>query len=148
MSNNLWNRVADFFKEWDGEDMTKSMSLSVNELREINSNRIDLIRLERERKEIRNKVIDEFAEKLKPEIFTKIKGWTNSDDLIRWCGNTIDEIAEQMKEVEGKNPITYSDTNRADCPTCGATVRGISKPFGKYCSRCGQKLDWSEEDER
>lgn len=62
MSNNLWNRVADFFKEWDGEDMTKAMSLYVDELRQINSNRIELIRLKRERKEIRNKEINNFAE--------------------------------------------------------------------------------------
>lgn len=46
---------------------------------------------------------------------------------------------------QGMKPITYIGTSRADCPVCGATVRGISKPFGDYCSHCGQKLDWSEE---
>lgn len=43
-----------------------------------------------------------------------------------------------------KKPITHSNTNRADCPCCGATVRGIKNPFGDWCSNCGQKLDWSE----
>lgn len=43
-----------------------------------------------------------------------------------------------------KKPITYKDTNRADCPVCGATVRGIKEPFGDWCSKCGQALDWSE----
>lgn len=41
-----------------------------------------------------------------------------------------------------KKPITYKGTNRADCPLCGATVRGIKEPFGDWCSKCGQALDW------
>ena len=47
-----------------------------------------------------NKAIDDFAEKLKPIIDEKIKGWTNSDDLIRWCERSIDEIAEHLKASE------------------------------------------------
>ena len=47
-----------------------------------------------------NKAIDDFAEKLKPIIDEKIKGWTNSDDLRRWCERSIDEIAEQLKASE------------------------------------------------
>lgn len=41
-----------------------------------------------------------------------------------------------------KKPVTYKNTNRADCPVCGATVRGIKEPFGDWCSKCGQKLGW------
>lgn len=48
--------------------------------------------------EIRAKAIEEFAEKVKPIIDEKIKGWTNSDDLRRWCERAVDEIAEQLKE--------------------------------------------------
>ena len=47
-----------------------------------------------------------------------------------------------------RKPIIYPGTNRADCPVCMKTVRGIGKPFGKYCAGCGQKLDWGEEDDR
>ena len=47
-----------------------------------------------------NKAIDDFAEKLKHIIDEKIKGWTNSDDLRRWCERNIDEIAEQLKASE------------------------------------------------
>lgn len=43
-----------------------------------------------------------------------------------------------------KKTKTHEGTNRADRPVCGATVRGIEKPFGDYCSKCGQKLNWSE----
>lgn len=53
-------------------------------------------------REIYNKAIDDFTERLKPIIDEKIKGWTNSDDLRRWCERSIDEIAEQLK-VGGKN---------------------------------------------
>ena len=49
-----------------------------------------------------NKAIDDFVEKLKPIIDEKIKGWTNSNDLRRWCERSIDEIAEQLK-AGGKN---------------------------------------------
>ena len=41
-------------------------------------------------------------------------------------------------------PITYTGTNRADCPACGATVRWTQKPWGDWCSNCGQRLDWTE----
>ena len=44
-----------------------------------------------------NKAIDDFTERLKPIIDKKIKGWTNSDDLRRWCERSIDEISEQLK---------------------------------------------------
>lgn len=45
-----------------------------------------------------------------------------------------------------KKPITYTGTNRADCPVCMKTVRGIGKPFGEYCAGCGQRLKWEAED--
>lgn len=47
--------------------------------------------------ESRNKAIEEFAERLKPIIDGKIKGWTNSDDLRRWCKRSIEEIAEELR---------------------------------------------------
>lgn len=53
-------------------------------------------------------------------------------------------VAAMMKQIP-KKPVTYTGTNRADCPVCGETVRGIGKPYGKYCSCCGQKLDWSDD---
>ena len=53
-------------------------------------------------------------------------------------------IAAMRKQIP-KKPVTYKETNRAYCPVCGETVRGIDKPYGKYCSGCGQRLDWSDE---
>lgn len=53
-------------------------------------------------------------------------------------------IIKVFKKQIPKKPIIYKGTNRADCPNCGATVRGIGKPFGNYCSYCGQKLNWKD----
>lgn len=57
---------------------------------------------------------------------------------------TVEECWEAREKQRGKKPVLYKDTNRADCPVCGNTVRSISKPFGDWCSHCGYKLDWSE----
>lgn len=56
------------------------------------------------------------------------------------------ECREAREKQIPKKPIMHKDTNRADCPICGATVRGIKEPFGDWCSKCGQKLDWSDTD--
>ncbi len=57
---------------------------------------------------------------------------------------TVEECQEARERQRAKKPIMHKDTNRADCPICGATVRGIKEPFGDWCSKCGQKLYWSE----
>ena len=57
---------------------------------------------------------------------------------------TIEEFKALKEKSEPKKPITYAHTPRADCPNCKATVRGIDKPFGDYCNKCGIKLDWSK----
>lgn len=57
---------------------------------------------------------------------------------------TVEECREAVEKQRAKKPVTYRETNRADCPSCGNTVRGIKEPFGSWCSKCGKKLDWSE----
>ena len=74
---------------------------------------------------------------------------SNSDANKEECCNNIEILQKIINALEKqipKKPITHSNTNRADCPCCGATVRGIKKPFGDWCSNCGQKLDWSDEE--
>ena len=49
---------------------------------------------------------------------------------------------EPMKvDLETKHALPYSGTYY-DCPKCGKRVIG---KHHNYCSRCGQKLDWSDE---
>lgn len=59
----------------------------------------------------------------------------------------LKQVQELKERDTAKKPITYSRTNRADCPICGATVRGIGKPFGEFCGKCGQRLDFGGLDE-
>lgn len=60
------------------------------------------------------------------------------------CKKMLEQMQELKERDTAKRSITYSGTNRADRPICGATVRGIGKPFGEFCGKCGQRLDWSE----
>ena len=71
--------------------------------------------------------------------YNKVNDFANSQ-----CAKLLEQIQGMKERDTAKNPITYSGTNRADCPICGATVRGIGKPFGEFCEKCGQRLDWSE----
>lgn len=59
---------------------------------------------------------------------------------------TPEECRAAVEKQTAKKDITYRGTNRADCPACGATVRGIDAPFGNWCSKCGQRLDWEDEE--
>ena len=40
--------------------------------------------------------------------------------------------------------LAYENCNIIVCPTCGRRLKLKSK--GKYCDKCGQKLDWREEE--
>lgn len=44
-----------------------------------------------------NNAIDDFAKILKPLLNEKIKGWTNSENLERWCENLINKVVEELK---------------------------------------------------
>ena len=77
-------------------------------------------------------------------LFMKLE---DKDNDVKFPYETYEAVDMAIKALEmqiPKKPITYKDTNRADCPCCGATVRGIKNLFGDWCSNCGQKLDWSE----
>ena len=87
----------------------------------------------------------EAVEKLKNmRLFMQITD-ENNDCKFTEDDYKANEMAIQALEKQiPKKPITHSNTNRADCPCCGATVRGIKNPFGDWCSNCGQKLDFGE----
>lgn len=42
--------------------------------------------------------------------------------------------------------LAYENCNIIVCPTCGGRLKLKSK--GKYCDKCGQKLDWGENHDR
>ena len=78
----LLERIANYFKEWDGIDETApKMELSIHDLRYIADMNVERCRLIRQlneanlkTEEIRNKAIDEFAERLK-ELFKYESAW-------------------------------------------------------------------------
>ena len=65
----------------------------------------------------------------------------------------VEMLETEMNALKMQIPLKVKNkkgTNRADCPVCGSTVRGINKPYGTWCSWCGQKLffDNPEYDSR
>lgn len=69
----------------------------------------------------------------------------NNTDYGGKCTQEVRKAAIRALEKQvPMKPITYNETNRADCPVCKSTVRGINVPFGDYCANCGQRLDWKE----
>lgn len=75
-----------------------------------------------------------------------IKEYITFEDNLMQRGYDLKRLIEMMEQQTAKKAITYRGTNRADCPACGATVRGIDAPFGNWCSKCGQRLDWEDEE--
>lgn len=84
----------------------------------------------------------------KQSAIDKIKCFPNWNLDDEWL------LEEEMQELSNMavsalekqiplKAITHNGTNRADCPICGATVKGIKEPFGDWCSKCGQAIDWS-----
>lgn len=57
--------------------------------------------------------------------------WSNRRRRKRHIGDIL-VVHEERGIVSGEDQDRVS-------------VRGIDKPYGKYCSGCGQKLDWSDE---
>ncbi len=66
----------------------------------------------------------------------------NGEDSPRIARSFLEDSIPVLEKQIPQKPVTYNKTNRADCPICGATVRGIGKSFGGYCSKCGQAIDW------
>lgn len=69
---------------------------------------------------------------------------------------TVEELKEAREKQIPKKPIEYEDKYYA-CPRCEGNLmykwdeyptKLKSKKYGlPYCLGCGQKLDWSEEDD-
>lgn len=111
----LFDRIANYFKEWDGIDETApKMELDIHELRYIANMKIECGRLIKQlneanlkteallldkAQEIRAKTIDE----LKNKVCMHFADWKYSEDdkcikdIIELASESVEEIAEQMK---------------------------------------------------
>lgn len=83
---------------------------------------------------------------MKPEETLKELSYDNTAYGGKCTHEVRQEAIKALQKQIPKKPIIYPGTNRADCPVCMKTVRGIGKPFGEYCAGCGQRLRWETED--
>lgn len=116
----LLDRIANYFKEWDGIDETApKMELSIHDLRYIADMNVERCRLIRQlneanlkTEEIRNKAINEFAERIELEISESII-WgmlvdsdkdnsfaDTSEKILDYVIETTKRIAEEMRGAE------------------------------------------------
>lgn len=49
-------------------------------------------------RECRSQAIDGFVKTFTPVLVKKLEGWTNSDDLVRWCTDALETAAKQFEE--------------------------------------------------
>jgi hypothetical protein len=92
---------------------------------------------------------------MKPEVALKELRYPELPDGLVMVG--LEARQEAIKALEKQIPrkpidktkpddtasLAYENCNIIVCPTCGGRLKLKSK--GKYCDKCGQKLDWSEE---
>lgn len=76
-----------------------------------------------------------------PTVFYSEKQIVGGCETMKKNAEAYQMAVAALEKQIPKKPVTHKDTNRADCPVCGATVRGIKEPFGDWCSKCGQKLE-------
>ena len=110
----LLDRIANYFKEWDGIDETApKMELSIHDLRYIADMNVERCRLIRQlneantkTQEIREKAITEFAEKLKSRAIDHYSDYLGSN---RWvpCEKALPPQPEENPEFDGKPLEVY-----------------------------------------
>ena len=68
------------------------------------------------------------------------------------CGYIEDELRLAMTALEKQIPqkviYGYDEQDDIKCPNCDYAISymdAYDKGVDKYCSNCGQKLDWSDE---
>lgn len=103
----LLDRIANYFKEWDGIDETApKMELSIHDLRYIADMNVERCRLIRQlneanlkTEEIRNKAIDDFVEKSIKIVYEANNRDRNPQprDMVADIHYKFIELAEQMK---------------------------------------------------
>lgn len=90
------------------------------------------------------------------EVLNKIKNMGDKDLYnerhLEWC-DTLQELVDKSTPKKVKSKTDKDGRFLLVCPNCGdvymkfwSDVETVS--CRKYCDECGQKLDWSDEDEQ
>ena len=85
----------------------------------------------------------EALDSLKFEVFEECHCGYIEEELKIAIEALEKQIAKKPKKIEVEG-YRYTDTYR--CPICEGNFSGTGIAY--YCYRCGQKLDWSVEDEQ
>lgn len=94
---------------------------------------------------------------MKPEESIKIlrkridlikQDWSDMADLVEYqkaLERAVKALEKQIpcKPEEYVPDFPYNIFSTQKCAKCGTPV--IGKKISKYCSECGQKIDWGEE---
>lgn len=60
---------------------------------------------------------------------------------------TLEEVREAVERMQEKKVTDIRGNDKlkfCTCPYCGRRITNVEG--GNYCQNCGQKLDWSEEE--
>ena len=90
------------------------------------------------------------------EVLNKIKNMGDKDLYnerhLEWC-DTLQELVDKSTPKKVKSKTDKDGRFLLVCPNCAdvymkfwSDVETVS--CRKYCDECGQKLDWSDENER
>lgn len=59
----------------------------------------------------------------------------------------LEEAIEKQKAIKPYKYIAENGNVRKRCFVCGSIVEKLPFFQAKYCPKCGQKIDWSDENE-
>ena len=133
------------------EDNVELIDIAINALEEVQQYRaIGTVEECRAAVEIIRYMIQEGIE---PEVLEAYVWF--EDELVK-KGFTVKSVLEAREKQKPKKPKEYGDKYYG-CPTCGNVIlhkwekyptKLMDKKNGlPYCLNCGQKLDWSDENE-
>lgn len=71
--------------------------------------------------------------------------WNYPLDYAEAFEVAIEALEKQVPKKPLKNPKEFYGRNLYSCPVCNY---GYFLGGNKFCFRCGQKFDWSEDDDK
>ena len=82
------------------------------------------------------------------EEHEQLAEWLEELKAYRAIG-TLEECREAVEKQKAKKPIEPDEEyGTFKCPNCGGLIFTEDRfETHKYCLLCGQKLDWSDEDD-
>ena len=85
------------------------------------------------------------------DIVIQLAEWLEELKQYRAIG-TPEECLEAVEKQIPKKPVEMKPTDKLlngyfACPMCGGWV-GMDEYSNEYCGCCGQKLDWSDNNEK